>query len=333
MALYGFDDANCKHEVYSKEEVLALIEEALEGNDPRTISEALLIAPDKITEINASETASFWIGTSAQFAALGVSGGQFIGRLDENNNIYVLSDDTTITDINAELDAARERDSKWIELITAIEDLQENAITQISQNLFNNVYPIGALYMSTDATDPAELFGGTWERIKDKFILAAGDTYGAGTTGGAASRNVTLAVENLPSHTHTFSGTTASAGAHVHEPSIYNMQYDEQLRGNISLRGTGGNAGGTYGYLKSHGMASNYTYSAGAHTHTFSGTTGATGTATPINVQTMPPYLTAYVWKRTGLAPTPPSRSGGLTTATINPTTATFTTIDLEDFA
>ncbi len=48
-------------------------------------------------------------------------------------------------------------------------------------------HPVGSLYWSMEATDPAALFGGTWEQIKDQFVLAAGDTYKAGTSGGAAS--------------------------------------------------------------------------------------------------------------------------------------------------
>ena len=51
--------------------------------------------------------------------------------------------------------------------------------------------------MSVNAANPGELFGGTWERIKDRFLLSAGDTYAAGNTGGSAKAT-------LPSHTHTF---------------------------------------------------------------------------------------------------------------------------------
>ena len=54
-------------------------------------------------------------------------------------------------------------------------------------------HPVGSLYWRDDATDPATLFGGTWERIKDVFILAAGDTYAAGATGGEASHVLTVA--------------------------------------------------------------------------------------------------------------------------------------------
>ena len=51
----------------------------------------------------------------------------------------------------------------------------------------NELYPVGSIYMSTEKTSPASMFGGTWEQIKDKFLLSAGDTYSAGSTGGEAS--------------------------------------------------------------------------------------------------------------------------------------------------
>lgn len=49
------------------------------------------------------------------------------------------------------------------------------------------VYPIGSIYMSINNTNPGLVFGGTWERIQDTFLLAAGNTYQNGTTGGEAS--------------------------------------------------------------------------------------------------------------------------------------------------
>ena len=60
---------------------------------------------------------------------------------------------------------------------------------------------MGAVYLSASATDPATLFGGTWERIQDRFLLCAGTTYAAGSTGGEASHKLT--VGEMPSHSHT----------------------------------------------------------------------------------------------------------------------------------
>ena len=61
--------------------------------------------------------------------------------------------------------------------------------------------PVGSIYLSLTTDNPANLFGGTWERIKDTFLLAAGDTYALGGTGGAST--VMLSTANMPAHTHT----------------------------------------------------------------------------------------------------------------------------------
>lgn len=45
-----------------------------------------------------------------------------------------------------------------------------------------NPYPIGAIYLSVDNTNLGELFGGEWEQIKDRFLLACENAYTNGTT-------------------------------------------------------------------------------------------------------------------------------------------------------
>ena len=78
------------------------------------------------------------------------------------------------------------------------------------------IYPIGAIYLSVSATNPATLFGGKWEQIKDRFLLAAGDTYAIGTTGGEATHKLT--VDEMPSHKHDLrapSGNIAASGGAI----------------------------------------------------------------------------------------------------------------------
>lgn len=72
-------------------------------------------------------------------------------------------------------------------------------------------HPIGSLYWSENPTDPAELFGGTWERVKDKFILAAGDEFSSGDSGGEAE--VTLTVETMPNHSHVLAWDNEGAAS------------------------------------------------------------------------------------------------------------------------
>ena len=67
--------------------------------------------------------------------------------------------------------------------------------------LFLLMHPKGALFGSGDPTSPAELYGGTWERIEDCTIWGASDTHPAGTTIEAGLPNITgkLSVRALKS--------------------------------------------------------------------------------------------------------------------------------------
>ena len=73
-------------------------------------------------------------------------------------------------------------------------------ISNIGSITFDDIYPVGSIYMSVNSTNPANLFGGTWTQLKDRFLLGAGSTYTNGSTGGSATQK--LSVANLPSHTH-----------------------------------------------------------------------------------------------------------------------------------
>ena len=66
---------------------------------------------------------------------------------------------------------------------------------------WEDIYPVGAIYLSTSSTSPQSLFGGTWTAINDVFLLTAGSTYTAGDTGGEATH--TLDTSEVPAHSHT----------------------------------------------------------------------------------------------------------------------------------
>lgn len=67
-----------------------------------------------------------------------------------------------------------------------------NDIDPVLKQIYNAVYPVGSVYISKDAVSPETIFGGTWEQIKDKFLLAAGDNYFASSTGGTESYFLTM---------------------------------------------------------------------------------------------------------------------------------------------
>jgi hypothetical protein len=153
-----------------------------------------------------------------------------------------------------------------------------HAVREAVNNNWLSIYPIGSIYMSVNNVNPSTIFGGTWTQIKDRFLLACGDTYNNGATGGVASNpytpagtvsNTTLNINQIPSHTHgvpTYgfnkaAGTEAGAGV-TDNPSI--------IQGYVDTQAVGGGQ---------------------PHNHGFS------GTATTFD--NMPPYLAVNVWVRT----------------------------------
>ena len=52
-------------------------------------------------------------------------------------------------------------------------------------------WPIGSIYITVSNTSPATLFGGTWERISERFLLGASSSYPAGGTGGEFTHKLT----------------------------------------------------------------------------------------------------------------------------------------------
>ena len=128
----------------------------------------------------------------------------------------------------------------------------------------NELYPVGSIYMSTNNTSPASMFGGTWEQIKDKFLLSAGDTYSAGSTGGEATH--TLTINEMPSHNHQLRCSTTDYWSGV--PYF------------LTKSAASGNADGEIL------QGPNVDWSG----------VGATGGSQAHN--NMPPYLVVYCWKR-----------------------------------
>lgn len=106
--------------------------------------------------------------------------------------------------------------------------------------ILSKVYPVGSIYMSVNSASPATLFGGTWERIKDQFLLAAGDKYAAGKTGGEATH--TLTENEIPEHRHSIwfpnAGGEQSAAIGYPEAGSKNTWYAEASK----TAGAGGGA-------------------------------------------------------------------------------------------
>ena len=129
-------------------------------------------------------------------------------------------------------------------------------------------HPVGSLYISENATSPAELYGGTWERIEGRFIMGASDTYPAGSTGGEES--VKLTRENIPI-LPTREGVAAvnAVGSSIHVPQwgwIYTATQVADSEGYNSYEAQWADVG--------------------------------TEDKDMQNVNNMPPYYSVYIWRR-----------------------------------
>ena len=219
-------------------------------------------------------------------------------------------------------------------ILTGLSTVNTSDASSIYYKLMKLIYPVGSLYWSSKSTNPSSLFGGTWVQIKDRFILACGDTYtSVGATGGASS--VTLTVSNMPSHTHSFTPSgTVSSHTHSFTPSgtvSSTFTGTTVNTGNMNRNSTGcagigdrnksafDRCSGVFswkhsssiGYFAPYDDIDHYSlYIDVSHTHSvtakgtvsssFSGTAGTTssnGSGTSFSI--LPPYVVKYCFERT----------------------------------
>jgi microcystin-dependent protein len=155
------------------------------------------------------------------------------------------------------------------------------------------VYPVGSVYISAANTSPSTLFGGTWEQIKDKFLLSAGDTHTAGSIGGEES--TTLSAAEMPVHKHDVSVTNSGAGT---TGSVADHSHGTYYKNDNTIGGSGrraGNSSDNDGISAGTAPSGGHSHSTPNHSHTISESNKGSGA--PHN--NMPPYLAVYVWKRT----------------------------------
>lgn len=87
-------------------------------------------------------------------------------------------------------------------------------------SLWDQIYPVGSIYITVNATNPSTLFGGVWEKIEGRFLIGTGSNKANTTSywgelsannhampvkemGGEAKH--TISVQEMPSHQHEIS--------------------------------------------------------------------------------------------------------------------------------
>ena len=136
----------------------------------------------------------------------------------------------------------------------------------------NRIWPIGAVYISFNKQDPAELFGGTWTAIaSDKFLMTTKST--SGTNGGSKF------------HNHAIGEARANA------------YFDESLSSLMYATGFTTDSGGIFQEYNTN----EYAYFGGGLVENFgegSSRSGIKVEGNTASTNTLPPYITVFMWRR-----------------------------------
>lgn len=204
--------------------------------------------------------------------------------------------DSLSTNLNSRTNAPSIR--AVAEMKTNVESALADLQAQISASAAQ-IYPVGAIYISVNDTNPSSIFGGTWEKVEDRFLLASGDTYNNGATGGEAEHTLTereipwhshtytetqhvsshtLTIDEIPAHTHTVSNNGTIAASVSGSGSLLTT-YNPTHPTSYLTDSAGGGQGHSHGLYSEERHTGNYGYTAPKHNN-------------------MPPYLVVNMWVR-----------------------------------
>ena len=170
----------------------------------------------------------------------------------QGNTLYPLTKTNAVSDSNG----------------TSLDSLLSGKVS--ASQLLNLVYPIGSIYIGNEnSSSPASWLGGTWQQIKDKFLLASGNSYTAGAEGGSATHTLTLG-NGYAQITYTWQDSQNRLGLNLKSVSEWTMTRNS----NSSMAGFVNNAG-----KKAYDAAQ------------LAGSTDSSSN--------MPPYKVVKVWQRT----------------------------------
>ena len=204
-----------------------------------------------------------------------------ISRQKAESNREIAENERAIAEsFRADDEEARKANEAARQKIVGDLDNALDAIIDTQKKLSSGValataYPVGSIYISANSTSPAAIFGGTWEALKDRFLVGAGNLY-SGTGGGAHTHTLDNAHANISfPHGYSSGGNTShTIGFYAEEKSLTLEEAYEVNYYNGSLSGDGSNA---YDYVSSAVMLGGNTDEELA----------------------LPPYVAVYMWKRT----------------------------------
>lgn len=157
-----------------------------------------------------------------------------------------------------------------------INDANNNTLS--FEAIFNRIYPIGSIYISTNDVNPGTLFTGVWEKIEGKFLLGSSSGYVLGGEGGDVSHSHTSAA-----HSHGYGSLYAAAQFAGTNGFYYKTKTGVNFTGNERKKDAGA------------GVSTSSSRQEGIQVY------GSTGSTTPVNTgsaSSMPPYVVVSIYKR-----------------------------------
>jgi len=178
--------------------------------------------------------------------------------------------------------------SKFLEKSKNLSDIPDKAEARKNLGIPDCPHEVGDVIFKGNNTDPNVRYPGTtWVDLNATYgsrsIMIGGVPL---TTGG--NDDVTLATANLPSHAHSFSGSTGGAGAHSHGLRSY--------RSNTALD-SGTSNRESVDVTTPFNTSDDLISGVGDHTHSVSGTIGNTGSGQSFSVVSK--YVQLRAWMRT----------------------------------
>lgn len=214
-------------------------------------------------------------------------------------------------------------------------ETDQKIATAISDSTdLNKIYPVGMVTFFASNVNPNTAFAGTtWTYLSNgqfrTIRIASSTGEDVGSVGGSDAKSI--AVGHLPSHTHSFSATTSAfdygtkgtnvagwhghsfsgstAGAGAHNHTISGITQFGNAGANVTMANSGAwrdNGGAVHGvgdhaHTFSGSTAGegnhSHTVAIGAHSHTISGNTGGTGSGAAFDVTNA--FIKLMAWVRT----------------------------------
>lgn len=136
--------------------------------------------------------------------------------------------------------------------------------------------PVGSIYLSLNDTNPSTYFGGTWELIKDKFLIGAGGSYSVSSTGGSTTHNHGYRVGFHPYYGVLIGDDNNAISLYDYETGTWKKGSSDSGISDAGIGNTGINSAS-----KSQSSAKYSIY------------------AKTTNTNSLPPYMAVYMWRRT----------------------------------